>query len=96
MAAITDLPSFLHFPPVPAAPVLCRRPVEDGAVFHLQIMAATLANNVQRVTFNIDDFKPDRPRAIKNGCGEPLTPSFSAGRGRRLLVPHIRSIRRFH
>ncbi len=74
VAAITDLLSFLHVLPIPARTVegwldlLRRRPVTGGAVFDLQIVAAMLANDVQRIyTFNTDDFKPF-PEI------EPLTP----------------------
>ena len=65
IAATTDLLSFLHVLPIPARTVegwlhlLRRRPVTGGAVFDLQIIAAMLANQVQRIyTFNTGDFEP--------------------------------------
>ena len=61
--ATAGLLAFLRVLPIPACAVerwldlLRRHPVTGGAVFDLQIVAAMLANGINRIyTFNSDDF----------------------------------------
>jgi predicted nucleic acid-binding protein len=63
LRATAGLLAFLHVLPIPARAVegwldlLRRHPVTGGAVFDLQIVAAMLANGINRIyTFNSDDF----------------------------------------
>ena len=63
LAAISSLLGFLHVLPAPAHIVeelirlLRRRPVTDGDIFDLQILATMSVNGIERIyTFNARDF----------------------------------------
>lgn len=63
MTVVSDLLTFLHVLPVPAAAIdrlldlLRRRPVTGSDVFDLHIIAAMQANGIGRIyTFNVADF----------------------------------------